>query len=151
MSYRPNALGCFSPTGCVCLLELPLYHAYPSRSDASSQNPYLVVVPARHAFSHSASVGKREISSIALSSGNAKFCRLLARTLKIKVGSLKRKDGSYNLSLQLLEIFGGPAAGQFHFAAFTFRGFLTHPRTSDFFPLPIDKHTRGARGIVITW
>ncbi len=64
-----------------------------------------------------------------------------------------RNNGLYNLRLQLLRIFRGLAAGQFHFAACAVRDFLTHSPTWDIFPLAFDEHTpsRGACTIVIAW
>src|ERR1022692_1511817 len=52
MSYRPQSLGFFWPTGCGDPPELFWYQAI------SPKSPYLAPsVPARHAYSHSASVG----------------------------------------------------------------------------------------------
>ncbi len=59
MSYRPKAFGFFWPTGCVRRPELPSYQAYSSRLAASSPNEYFIVLRARQAYSHSASVGSR--------------------------------------------------------------------------------------------
>src|ERR1017187_8513858 len=54
MSYRPQSLGFFWPTGCGDPPELFWYQAI------SPKSPYLAPsVPARHAYSHSASVGSR--------------------------------------------------------------------------------------------
>src|ERR1051325_2828268 len=61
MSNRPNGLGSFDATGCGAMPLLFLVNqAYWSNSDGSSPNEYCVVVPARQAYSHSASVGRRE-------------------------------------------------------------------------------------------
>src|SRR2546430_4617645 len=54
MSYRPQALGRLPPTSWIRPSELPRCQAI------SSSRPYRgPVVPARHAYSHSASVGSR--------------------------------------------------------------------------------------------
>src|SRR5262245_4717582 len=63
MSYRPQALGFFLPTGGSSPFELALNQAKSFSSSALSPKPYTVVVPARQAYSHSASVGKRTPSS----------------------------------------------------------------------------------------
>lgn len=59
MSHRPQGLNVLVPTGCVVSPELPSYQTY--SPSASSLLPTLqrVVVPARHAYSHPASVGRR--------------------------------------------------------------------------------------------
>src|SRR5258708_28151712 len=54
MSYKPQAFACFCPTGCVLYSALVVYQAIAFGSPASSP-----VVPARQAYSHSASLGKR--------------------------------------------------------------------------------------------
>src|SRR5262245_38661325 len=54
MSYRPHALGFFLPTGCVSSSE---FSAYQATSLSESGNG--VDDPARAAYSHSASVGRR--------------------------------------------------------------------------------------------
>jgi hypothetical protein len=60
MSCKPRAFAALPPTACVWLPELPLNHAIVP-TVASSLLPLLnaVVVPARHAYSHSASLGNR--------------------------------------------------------------------------------------------
>src|SRR5262245_45015864 len=59
MSWNPHGLGAFSPTGCGLSSELPRCQAMESSS------PYVAPeVPARHAYSHSASVGKRYSQSL---------------------------------------------------------------------------------------
>src|SRR5262245_61110237 len=65
MSYRPNALGFFLPTGGSLPLAFPWYQAYSPRSATLSPKLYAVVVLARHAYSHSASLGRR-MTSLAL-------------------------------------------------------------------------------------
>jgi site-specific DNA recombinase len=52
MSDSPQPFAFFEPTGCVLRLLFSSYHAIASRSPA-----YLPIVPARHAYSHCASVG----------------------------------------------------------------------------------------------
>src|SRR5437870_5354917 len=71
MSYRPQGLGIFLPTGGSCPLELALYQQYSVRSWRRLPNEYSVVVPARQAYSHSASLGRRIFSS---SSSNFSLC-----------------------------------------------------------------------------
>jgi hypothetical protein len=56
MSKSPNALGFFSPTGCVAPPEFAWYHAYWDSRASSSPNEYRVAVLARAAYSRSASV-----------------------------------------------------------------------------------------------
>src|SRR4029450_3296167 len=59
MSYRPQAFGCSFPTRCVVLSALPPNQAYLPNWLLSSPKLYAVVEPARAAYSHSASVGRR--------------------------------------------------------------------------------------------
>ena len=59
MSYSPQAFGFFSPTGCVIPPEFLLNHATSANPASSSPQYQRVVVPARQAYSHSASVGSR--------------------------------------------------------------------------------------------
>ena len=65
-------LAFFSPTGCVCPASCRSYHAYsPKPAFFVPEEYHVVVLPARHAYSHSASVGKRYVRPAACSSGNA--------------------------------------------------------------------------------
>src|SRR5262249_41477245 len=59
MSYRPQAFRCSCPTGCVVLPALSANQAYLLNWPLSSPKLYAVVEPARAAYSHSASVGRR--------------------------------------------------------------------------------------------
>ena len=59
MSYRPQALALFLPTGCVFLPLFLLYQAYGPKPLSASPKLNRVFLPARHAYSHSASVGRR--------------------------------------------------------------------------------------------
>jgi len=61
MSYSPKAFGFLSPTGCVLPPEFLSYHAYSPSSFSSSPKQNLLVLPARHAYSHSASVGNTNL------------------------------------------------------------------------------------------
>ena len=67
MSCKPHGLGFFDPTLWAYFSPaskaLPSNHAYSPKFDLSSPNKYVVVVPARHAYSHSASVGRRYSST----------------------------------------------------------------------------------------
>jgi hypothetical protein len=54
-----DALGFFSPTGCVALPEFGQYHAYSDSAASSSPNEYRVAVLACAAYSRSASVSSR--------------------------------------------------------------------------------------------
>src|SRR5690242_16341049 len=63
MSYRPQELGFFAPTGGSFPAALPVNQPYSPSSLASSPNEYFVVVPARQQYSHSVSVGNRINSS----------------------------------------------------------------------------------------
>src|SRR5437762_6165251 len=62
MSYRPQGLDCFSPTGGSKPFELALYQQYLPRSSSASPCDQAVVVPAPQAYSHSASLGSRRVS-----------------------------------------------------------------------------------------
>src|SRR5205085_1562182 len=57
MSYSPHALGAFVATLCGSSFELLVNHATRSRSFPSGRTA--CGEPARHAYSHSASVGRR--------------------------------------------------------------------------------------------
>ncbi len=68
MSYKPHGFGSFCPTRCSCppsshttTCTNPTEHSthIRHRTPARPQSEYRVVVPARHAYSHSASVGSR--------------------------------------------------------------------------------------------
>src|ERR1700722_5521769 len=61
MSNRPQAFGSFIATECVCPLLLSAYQ--PATAIAASASPvlYCPLVPARQAYSHSASVGRRYV------------------------------------------------------------------------------------------
>src|SRR5262245_36757148 len=59
MSYSPKPLGFLSPTGCAWLPEFLSYHAYSPSTDSSPSKEYRPVVPARAAYSHSASESSR--------------------------------------------------------------------------------------------
>jgi hypothetical protein len=61
MSYNPNALGRLSPTPYVRLTESFENQAYSPNWSLVAPKLYAVVLPARHAYSHSASVGKRYV------------------------------------------------------------------------------------------
>ena len=63
MSYSPQAFTLFSPTGCVLPPEFSSYQAYSPSSPSSSPKQYRVLLPARQAYSHWASVGKRNSPS----------------------------------------------------------------------------------------
>src|SRR5688572_7754672 len=63
MSQKPHALGFFFPTGCGRLSEFPANQANASRDLASS---FTGEPPARAAYSHSASVGRRNFLPVAL-------------------------------------------------------------------------------------
>src|SRR6185295_14647596 len=58
MSWSPNEFGCLLPTGCIRPSELPLNHPTRDRSASRSPEQNVVVVPARHAYSHCTSVGR---------------------------------------------------------------------------------------------
>ena len=57
MSYSPKSFGSSSATAWSRPSELPRYHPTRARSSSVSPEWYRVVVPARHAYSHCASVG----------------------------------------------------------------------------------------------
>gem|GEM_PF-4608745 len=57
MSYKPQALGCFWATGWVVLPLLLLNQAYVPSRLLSEPKHHAVLLPARYAYSHSASVG----------------------------------------------------------------------------------------------
>src|SRR5687768_362422 len=59
MSYRPHGLGRFRPTGCVLESLFSEVQAYWSASVSASPKLKWFVVPARQAYSHSASEGSR--------------------------------------------------------------------------------------------
>lgn len=59
MSYSPHAFGAFVATGCVRPSAFSLYHANCPNAPSSSPKQYAPSDPARHACSHSASVGSR--------------------------------------------------------------------------------------------
>ena len=59
MSCKPHALGSFVPIGRYCPSLLSQYQPCSSSPSASFPKEYAVVLPARQAYSHSASVGKR--------------------------------------------------------------------------------------------
>jgi len=59
MSWSPQALGLLAPTGRESFAAFLSNQAKASSAEASSPQKYLVDVPARHAYSHSASVGRR--------------------------------------------------------------------------------------------
>src|SRR6266850_2310381 len=68
MSSSPKALGCFVATSCVVsspsassFLELSLHQAISKTALGSS---WLVSAPARQAYSHSASVGRRYLRPV---------------------------------------------------------------------------------------
>ena len=61
MSYKPQALGFFMPTGWIADSALPWYQAYSPNLETSSPEHHWVVLPARHAYSHWASVGRRNV------------------------------------------------------------------------------------------
>src|SRR5262245_51996783 len=63
MSHSPHGFGFLTPTGGSLPLALPVNQAESPRTLASSPKEYAVVVPARQAYSHSASVGRRITSS----------------------------------------------------------------------------------------
>ena len=65
MSYRPHSLARFLPTGCVWPSLLSRNHAY--CGSRSLPQLYRVLVPARHAYSHSASVGRRYWKCVSIS------------------------------------------------------------------------------------
>ncbi len=67
MSYRPHLLGSFIPTACVVLPLFSSNHSYLLSCETSSPKLWAVVVPARHAYSHSASVGNRYLRPAACS------------------------------------------------------------------------------------
>src|SRR6185503_8416754 len=70
MSYKPNAFGALLPTRCVLDSEFSSYHA-----KSLSVSGALPVAPARHAYSHSASLGKRYVNeSLRSSSFFKKLC-----------------------------------------------------------------------------
>src|SRR5580658_9452392 len=59
MSYRLNGLAEFEPTGCVWPPALELYQAYRVALLSSSLHQNRVARPARAAYSHSDSLGRR--------------------------------------------------------------------------------------------
>src|SRR4051794_5627220 len=59
MSCRPHALASNCPTELVLPPEFSSYQPYSRNCWGSSPKQYVVVVPARAAYSHSASVGNR--------------------------------------------------------------------------------------------
>src|SRR4029079_6048839 len=61
MSNSPHAFGFFVATGCGRSPEFSRVHAYSPSARASLPKLYAVVVPARAAYSHSASVGRRYV------------------------------------------------------------------------------------------
>ena len=78
MSYKPHALAVFWPTRWVVELELDEYHPAAANADSLSPVLYVVVVPARQAYSHCASVGK---------SSSVIPVRLLSRPMKLSVST----------------------------------------------------------------
>src|SRR5947209_13553172 len=62
MSYRPQGFAFFTPTGGSLPGAFFLYQEYSPRSATLSPNENAVVVPARQAYSHSASDGSRIVS-----------------------------------------------------------------------------------------
>src|SRR3954447_4759530 len=62
MSYSPQALDFFLPTGGSLPGEFTSYHEKAPMSLTSSPNDHAVFVPARQAYSHSASLGRRTTS-----------------------------------------------------------------------------------------
>ena len=64
MSNRPHGLGFFKPTAWVYCSPavLPANHAYSPNCFSSSPKGNVIFVPARHAYSHWASVGRRYVS-----------------------------------------------------------------------------------------
>src|SRR5437763_1054513 len=65
MSNRPQGLGSFLPTGGSLPGAFALYQQYLPKSSTLSPKEYAVVVPARQAYSHSASEGRRMFSLFA--------------------------------------------------------------------------------------
>src|SRR2546426_5008262 len=59
MSYNPQGFGRFNPTGCVVASLFSAVQANRSAVPESSPKLNRLVVPARHAYSHSASEGSR--------------------------------------------------------------------------------------------
>src|SRR5215831_10362412 len=59
ISKRPHALGLACPTGCDLSPEFDPNQANSPEAASSSPKKNFVAVPARHAYSHSASVGSR--------------------------------------------------------------------------------------------
>src|ERR1700704_5456998 len=59
MSYKPHAFGNFFPTGCTTPPAASLHHACSLSPLSPLPNEKSVEVPARHAYSHSASEGSR--------------------------------------------------------------------------------------------
>ena len=70
MSYSPNALGFFIPTGCSVLELFPAYHAYESgMSPPANFDVIFDIVPSVFrvdlaAYSHSASVGNLKLRPV---------------------------------------------------------------------------------------
>src|SRR5262245_58068497 len=62
MSYRPHGLAFFAPTGGSLPFEFALYQQNLPSSSSASPWDHLVFVPARHAYSHSASLGNRMVA-----------------------------------------------------------------------------------------
>src|SRR4051794_36762305 len=63
MSYRPQAFAFFLPTGGASPLAVALNHAWSFKSSSLSPKEYFALLPARQAYSHSASDGRRITSS----------------------------------------------------------------------------------------
>src|SRR5215470_1185200 len=91
MSYSSQALGFFLPTGGSSPLELALYQAYSLRSSTLSPKEYAAVEPARQAYSHSASVGRRmtssSLSNFALRSSSVAFLQNSPASVQLTIST----------------------------------------------------------------
>src|SRR5688572_22281827 len=102
MSWSPHGFGIFVPTGCTRLREFSAYQPNALTSPSSSPNDQAVRVPARAAYSHSSSMGKRYPSDAVshVTSGASSPQILYAGRRPSRPDSiLQNKTASYQLML----------------------------------------------------
>src|SRR4051794_38102050 len=91
MSYSPQALGFFLPTGGSLPLALPVKQANSGRAFASSPDEEAVVVAAPHAYSHSASDGRRMtscgVSKLRLRSSTVALSQKAAASVQLTIST----------------------------------------------------------------
>ena len=75
MSYRPHAFGILPPPVCVWPIPLRWYQAMACKAASLFPEYHTDVVPARQAYSHSASVGSRYSARAACSGGSSPSLR----------------------------------------------------------------------------